>query len=133
MSEMNILKRAYLEVMGELPERGEQWPRETTDEPFGPRQVDLDGESHPQWLYGANRMTDMACKASDDLAWWYEGEDDQYVVRNSRYDMERQEDSLWRAMWILERDIRVEHGTKWHSVDERGELPTTPEHQEDKK
>jgi hypothetical protein len=72
-------------------------------------------------------MVDMACKVSDDLAWWYDEEEEEFVVRNSDYDMERREDELWRSMWILERDIRIEHGSKWHSVDERGEFPSAPE------
>lgn len=127
---MNLLERARQYITGV---EEEQENRGRTQSPFGPRRVDSDGNANNQWLYGANRMTDMACKVSDELSWWYDEEDEQFVVRNSKYEMERREDELWRAMWILERDIRMEHGSKWHSVDERGEFPPAPEPKEDKK
>jgi len=120
---MNILERAIDYVTG--VDEAEERP--TTQMRFGPRRLDSDGNANDQWRYGANRMTDMACKVADELSWWYDEEDEQFVVRNSDYEMERREDELWRAMWILERDIRIEHGSKCHNADERGVFPPAPE------
>jgi len=124
---MNILRRAGQYVMGIHEDEEEERP--STQMPFGPRRVDADGNANKQWRYGANRMTDMACKVADELSWWYD-EQEEFVVRNNEYEMERHEDQLRHAMWFLERDIRIEHGSKWHNVDERGEFPPAPEPKE---
>lgn len=83
--------------------------REFAEEQFGSRVHGPVEDGAEQWEYGANRLTDMACKASDDLE-WEQTDDGQVVVRNTKYGEEQTADELWRALWVLERDVRVNHG-----------------------
>jgi len=83
--------------------------QETAEELFGSRVHGPVEDGAEQWEYGANRLTDMACKASDELE-WERTDDGEFVVRNTKYGEEHTSDELWRALWILERDIRIEYG-----------------------
>lgn len=69
-----------------------------------------------------DKMTRMACKVVDDLVCWYSQDSEMYIVYYKKYGMAREAPQLWRALWILERDIRKEHGSKWANRSERREF-----------
>lgn len=111
-----------IEVVGYLPadannrvnrlllnSSGKQKHPETGEFVFGP-----DNGSN-QWVFGANRLTEMACKASDELS--YEIVDGGFRVKNHKYSEVNTQEQLWQALWVLERDIRVNHGDKRKRVD----------------
>lgn len=64
-------------------------------------------------------MAEMACKLVDELRYEYNEGESTYTIYYETYDMHRTEDDLWRALWILERDVRVTQGAKWPREHER--------------
>lgn len=76
------------------------------DGQFGP-QV---GES-VQYQRGLHTGVEAACAASDELEWWPH-EDGRVTLRNTKHDVSVKANTLKRAVYRLERDVRYERQNK---------------------